>query len=199
MFFQGLLSFCLFVAQLVRGLDLPLDCSDGIMTTPTYGTTGAVFTACSNNTIHRPPSLIYEVLIDFPKYGEWNTFVYAVDLPANVTSARDVYVGMPMTFHTSDLVPEVNTTSDEMITYLEPHDHPPFAGWRYNPGPVVDLVMEAEHISALYDIGDGRTRYVSWETYYGAGALVVETLKANLVAEFEKQGSDLKKRVENLR
>ena len=63
------------------------------MTTPTYGTIGAVFTACANNTINGPLSLIYEVLINFPRYPAWNTFVYAVDLPSNVTSARDVYVG----------------------------------------------------------------------------------------------------------
>ena len=65
-----------------------------------------------------------------------------------------------MIFHTSGLIPGVNTTSDEIITYLEPHDHTPFVGWRYNPGPVVDLVMKGEHISALHDIGGGRTRYV---------------------------------------
>ena len=63
------------------------------MTTPTYGTIGAVFTVCANNTIHGSPFLIYEVLIDFPKYGEWDSFVYAVDLPANVTFTRDIYVG----------------------------------------------------------------------------------------------------------
>lgn len=84
------------------------------------------------------------------------------------------------------------------MTYLELHNHPPFVGWRYNPGPVVDLIMEAEHISALYDIGGGTTKYVSWETYYGVGAVAVEALKANLGAKFMQQGSDLKKRVESL-
>lgn len=103
-----------------------------------------------------------------------------------------------MTFRISGLVPGVNTTSDEMITYLEAHSSPPFVGWHYNPGPIVDSVMQAEHISALYEIGDGETRYVSWETYYGAEALAVEALKANLVTEFENQARDLKERVESL-
>ena len=66
-----------------------------------------------------------------------------------------------MAFHTSGLIPGVNTTSDEMMTYLEVHNNPPFVGWRYNPGPIVGLLMEVEHISALYDIGGVRTRYVS--------------------------------------
>ena len=51
--------------------------------------------------------------------------------------------------------------------------------------------MQAEHISALYEIGDG-------ETYYGAEAIAVEALKANLVTEFENQARDLKERVESL-
>jgi hypothetical protein len=104
-----------------------------------------------------------------------------------------------MTFHTSGLIPDVNTTSDELITYLEHQGgdgNPPFVGWRYNPGPIADLVVQAEHISLLYDIGGGMTRYVSWETYYGAVALVVEALKDNLQAEFVKQGADLKQWVE---
>jgi hypothetical protein len=93
MYFRGLFELSLLVRQLAAAFDLPHECSDGIMTTPTYGTTRAVSTVCANDTIDGPPSLIYKVLIDFPKYGEWNSFVYAVDLPGNVTSAKNVYVG----------------------------------------------------------------------------------------------------------
>jgi len=168
------------------------------MTTPTYNTTGAVFTVCAQNTIDSSPSPIYDVLIDFPLYGAWNTFVYSVDLPANVTSGADVYVGMPMTFYTSGLIPGVNTTSNELITYLEPHADPPYVAWRYDGGVLGGLLMQAEHVSLLQDLGNGTTNYVSWETYYGAGALLVLTLEENLQTEFEIQASDLKARVEGL-
>ena len=38
---------------------------------------------------------------------------------------------------------------------------------------------------------DGGTKYVSWETYYGPGALAVLALKKQLNAQFEVQVSRL--------
>lgn len=177
---------------------LPLNCDpdNGTMTTPTYGTLGAIFTVCAQNTIIGSPSAVYEVLIDFPLYSAWNTFVYSVDVPANVSSAADVYVGMPMTFHTSGLLGGLNSTSNEQITYLQPNASPPFIGWRFDLGVAGGLVMNAEHVSLLRDVGDGTTEYVSWETYYGIGSVVVSALKSNLQTEFETQARDLKGRVE---
>lgn len=178
---------------------LPVDCAPngGIMTTPTYGMTGAIFTVCAQTTIHSSPSPIYTVLIDFHRYTAWNTFVYSVDVPANVSSAEDVYVGMPMTFHTFGLVPVINSTSDERITYLEPDSVPSFIGWRFDPGVLGGLLMQAEHVSLLLDLGDGTTKHISWETYYGAGALTVLALRS-LQKEFVDQARDLKARVEGL-
>lgn len=177
---------------------LPLSCApDGdIMTTPSYGTADAIFTVCAQDTINSPPPPIYDVLIDFQCYGDWNTFVYAVDLPVTVSSANNVYVRMPMTFHTHGLLPVLNSTSNERVTYLEPDAMPPFVAWRYDGGLLGGLFMQAEHVSVLQDLGDGTTKYVSWETYYGAGALLVKSLKTNLKKEFEDQGRDLKARVE---
>ena len=188
------------IATTTNAYTLPLNCApnSGIMTTPTYGTQGAIFTVCAQATIHASPTPIYDVLIDFPRYSAWNTFVYSVDVPANVSSAADVYVGMPMTFYSSGLIPLLNSTSNERITYLEPDAVPPFVAWRFDPGVLGGLVMQAEHVSLLQDLGDGKTEYVSWETYYGAGALVVLALKGNLQRGFEEQTTDLKARVEGL-
>jgi hypothetical protein len=183
------------------GYTLPLDCAvnNGIMTTLTYGTKNAIFTACAQDVLKGSPSQVYEVLLDFPRYPAWNTFCYSVDLPSNVSSAKDVYIGMPMTFHTSGLTPPLNSTSAELITYLELEASPPFAGWRFDPGQVEGLLIQAEHLSVLQDLGNGSTKYVSWETYYGAGSLVLDVLlKSNLQKEFVIQGSDLKARMEAL-
>ncbi|KAE9378247.1 hypothetical protein N431DRAFT_435416 [Stipitochalara longipes BDJ] len=184
-----------------KAFTLPLNCApnNGTMTTPTYGTTGAIFTVCAQTTILSSSLPIYTTLIDFPSYPAWNTFVYAVDVPSNVSSASDVYVGMPMTFHTAGLIPLVNSTSNERITYLEPDAVPPFVGWRFDPGVLGGLVMQAEHVSLLNDLGGGKTEYVSWETYYGVGAVTVLVLRGNLQKEFEDQARDLKARVEGLK
>lgn len=190
------LLFWSIVASETFTLPLLCDPDSGIMTTPSFGTTEAIFTVCTQNFINGPPGTVYEVLVDFPFYPAWNTFVYSVDVPANVSSTADVYVCMPMTFHTSGLLGSLNSTSDERITYLEPDSAPPFVVWRFDPGVVGGLVMNAEHVSLLRNVGDGTTEYVSWETCYGPGSLVVEALKGNLQIEFENQARDLKARVE---
>lgn len=193
-------SILVALATLSNSYTLPLMCapSGTIMSTPTYGSTGAIFTVCSESTIAGPQPPIYNVLIDFNRYSAWNTFVYAVDLPSDVTSASDVYIDMPMTFHTSGLLPGVNSTSDERISYLELENDPSFVGWKFDPGAVGGLLMNAEHVSLLVDLGDGTTKYVSWETYYGALSALTAALKKNLQTEFEAQGRNLKVRVEAL-
>jgi len=107
---------------------------------------------------------------------------------------------MLSTFHTTGLFPVgANSTSGETMTYLEPGNLPPFVGWRLDEGAIGDLLFQAEHISLLWDLGDGTTKYVSWETYYGPIALVNLLLRGNLQTSFENQGNDLKARVEGLR
>ncbi|TVY42691.1 hypothetical protein LSUB1_G002897 [Lachnellula subtilissima] len=194
------LPLTLLIAASSNASTLPLNCApnNGTMTTPSFGTTDAVFTACAQITINSSPSAVYDVLLDFPDYPAWNTFVYSVDLPSNVSSAEDVYVGMPMKLHTSGLLLGINSTSDERITFLEPGAVPPFVAWRYDEGALVGVLMNAEHVTVLEDLGDGTTNCVSWETYYGAGALLTLTLMANLQTEFQNQVSDLKGRVEGL-
>ena len=183
------------IAAAIPGLSLNCAPNGTIMSTPKYGTEGAIFTVCAQTSIGGSESAIYDVLLDFPRYHEWNTFVYDVDVPANVTSAKDVYIGMPMTLYTYGLVPVFNSTSQESISYLEPNYETPFVGWLTDVG--LGLAgLQAEHISLLRDLGGGMTEYVSWETYYGAGAVVVAALKDKLQTQFENQGRDLKFRVE---
>ncbi|CZT11630.1 uncharacterized protein RAG0_15703 [Rhynchosporium agropyri] len=185
-------------AHEIPGLYTKCAATDEIMSTPSFGTKGAVLTVCAQSTIQGSPSEIYNVLIDFPRYHEWNTFVYEVqDLPSNVTSAEDVYVGMPMTFRTFGLVPVTNSTSYEVVSYLEPDYETPFSAWGTDYGMGL-AGLQAEHVNVLRDLGNGMTEYVSWETFYGAGATAVLPLKDALVTQFEKQGQDLKTRVEGM-
>ncbi|KAJ7629119.1 hypothetical protein FB45DRAFT_920017 [Roridomyces roridus] len=166
--------------------------------TPTYGSTGLVFTVCSELNISAPLSDVYNAIIDFQSYPTWNTFVFAVDLPGNVTSTpADVFIGMPMTFHTAGVIPLSNTTSNEIITVLDPATTGPDAGgysmsaWRFDDG-LGGVGIRAEHPNVLVDVGGGVTRYLSFESYYGLGTALILPLEGNLQAAFEKQGADLK-------
>ncbi|KAK0108043.1 hypothetical protein ONS95_002868 [Cadophora gregata] len=197
MYFTLFLLPAVAAAATIPGLSLNCAPKGTIMPTPKYGTQGAVFTVCAQTSIRGTASTIYNALLEFPRYHEWNTFVYDVKVPATVTSAQDVYIGMPMTFHTYGLIPVLNSTSQEIISYLEPGYQTPFAGWFSDAG--LGLAgLQAQHISLLRDLGGGLTEYVSWETYYGAGAVVVAGLKDRLLTQFENQGRDLKLRVESL-
>jgi hypothetical protein len=171
--------------------DLPLQCTNGIMTTPTYNMTDAVFTVCANITIPSPALPIYNTLLDFSYYHLWNSFVYNVSLPPNVTTPQDVYVGLQMEFYTTGIEPGINTTSYETISWLEKQAKPVWMAWKCDP---CEPGLSAEHVSLLHEV-EGGTEYVSWETYYGATALLVEAVEGNLDTEYEVQGVDLRKRV----
>lgn len=179
-------------------LHCPSNSADGLPT-PTYGSDQIVFTVCAELNISAPLLDVYNAILDFQAYPSWNTFVFAVDLPSNVTiTPTDNYVGMPMTFHTAGVLPPFNTTSNEVLTVL---DYANAAGyslsaWRYDDG-LGGVGMRAEHPNVLVDVGGGATRYLSFETYYvGTETAVVLPLKGNLQTAFEKQGADLKAYVE---
>lgn len=175
--------------------------ANGTLPTPTYGSEDRVWMICTELLIRALPEAIYETLIDFERYHLWNSFVIDVALPANVTKTpADVYVGMDMVFTTVGLYPDVNTTSDEVVTVLS---HDPRAGylmaaWRSNVY-INETLSPAEHPSILTAAGDGNTRYVSYETYYeGPATSLILPLKPQLEALFYQQGLDLKAYVEGL-
>ncbi|KAJ7467340.1 hypothetical protein B0H11DRAFT_2239320 [Mycena galericulata] len=136
-----------------------------------------VFTVCTELNISAPLIDVYNAILNFQVYPSWNTFVFAVDLPSNVTTTpTDNYVGMPMTFRAAGLLPPFNTTSNEVST-------------------VLDYVDAAGYSMSAWR--GGTTLYLSFETYYvGMETAVILPLKDNLQMEFDKQGEDLKAYVE---
>lgn len=161
--------------------------SSSVLPTPTYGYTSAVFTVCTEKLINASAELIYNTIIDFRAYPLWNSFVVDVNLPGNVTETpEDVYIGMPMTFTTTGLIPLINTTSDETVTVLDSRTDSGYslAAW--------EGFGFSEHPNILVDQGGGVTRYLSYETYYYALlATPVLALRPALQDQFEKQGQDL--------
>lgn len=178
------------------------DKDNSTLPTPTYGDSGALFTVCAETTIHAPLSSVYNAVLDFKSYAAWNSFTVDVAVPENVTrTPEDVYVGMEMVLTTQGLLP-ANTTSNEIITVLNPEDEDQegfvaMAAWRNDDG-LNATFLPAEHPTILTDAGDGVTRYVSYETYYEPGAASLLALRSNLQRAFERQGGDVKVYVEKL-
>ncbi|KUI73703.1 hypothetical protein VM1G_09418 [Cytospora mali] len=165
-----------------------------VLPTPTYGYDNAVFTVCTENFINASAELIYSTLIDFKSYHLWNSFVVDVKVPPNVTDTpEDVYIGMPMIFTSTGLIPLINTTSDETVTVLDNDADEGYllASW--------GVLVISEHPSILVSQGDGVTRYLSFETYYQpllTAALLA--LRPALQKQFVQQGDDLRTYVESL-
>lgn len=168
--------------------------SKSTLPTPTYGDADAVFTVCTEQLINAPSGLVYDALVDFSSYRLWNSFVVDVEVPPGVRTPADVYVGMPMTFVTSGIVPLVNTTSSEVVTVLDEG----LPTWRSNV-TMLGAPITAEHPNILVDEGGGVTRYVSYETFY-KNPIILSLLASRPTLErlFEQQGKDLKAYVESL-
>lgn len=165
--------------------------------TPLYADQTPVFTVCAEREIAAPVSKIYDALLDFDNYHTWNSFVIDVKAQEGSTFVPGPEpFGFRMKFITTALLPWINTTSNEIVSLTEPKlDGPGVAmnAWKFEGPPG----LRAEHPNVLTDLGDGRTRYVSWESYYGWLATGPDwLLNGKLQESFERQGEDLARYVE---
>ena len=161
--------------------------------TPTYGDQNIIFTICAERELQAPITKVYNALLDFSQYSTWNTFVIDVITPPQQPPGP-APLGTKVTFITSGLLGSLNTTSGEIVSIDMPSiggGEYAINGWRYD-----GFGQLAEHPNILTDLGGGRTRYVSYESYYGLLAPVTSVLKKNLKSRFEAQADDLKRYVE---
>jgi hypothetical protein len=98
------------------------------------------------------PSAVWDVLVDFPRYPEWNPFTVGVQ-----TSGR---VGDPVLLDVQ--LGERRLSMRERMRVYEPGRR---IGWglRILGGTLLDCTRVQE----LEDLGDGRTRYVCHESFRG--------------------------------
>ena len=138
---------------------------------------------------------VYEAIIGFQDYSKWNRFVQNVK--AVNGSLQHPVVNMEMSFDSAGLLGPFNATSKEIITYLQPGKDYAVAAWKFDDS-LSGYFQEAEHPNILTATEDGTaTRYVSYESYYGLGALPTALLVGNLRKQFAVQADDLKAYVES--
>ncbi|KAL9530953.1 hypothetical protein SMMN14_05192 [Sphaerulina musiva] len=184
--------------------------------TPTYGDKHIIFTICVEREIQAPVTQVYNTLLDFRLYSDWNSFV--IDVQPSSSSSGNVEgelprgpapLGTKVKFITRGLIGSLNTTSEEIVTvdlkgiFSSSSSSSSEEGtegttsrhainaWRYD-----GVGQRAEHPNVLTDLGERGTRYVSFESYYGLLAPVTEVLKGKLKSAFEAQADDLKRFVE---
>ncbi|KAK7918044.1 hypothetical protein PG985_009918 [Apiospora marii] len=195
-----------------------MDDESGILPTPTYGTEGRAWMVCSETLIQAPPRRVYDALVDFGRYRDWNSYVTDVEIvhpttSRNATTAKDhggkVYEGMELTFTFNGLGGEgVVTTGPEVVTVLSGGgrgnwETPATSGKKTGGAQlmnayrsdlsVADELIRSEHPNVITVADEGYARLVSWETYYeGKSTETFKLLRAQMQALNDQQGADLK-------
>jgi hypothetical protein len=119
---------------------------------------------CPSNTtyaeimIEAPRQLVWDVLLDFARYDDWNPFTYKVEF-------GEVAVGQSMFF----MVRMNDHYTRRQQEFFHLVDEPYSTAW----GPPPILFSQAMHFQLLTEIDDGKTLYQTWETFTGLLGIVV--------------------------
>lgn len=129
------------------------------------------------------PDVIWEILMDFAKYPEWNPFIKSISGDAKVDSKLKVRLepegGSPMTFEPKVVAADVNSK---------------FA-WR---GKVLmSGIFDGQHEFILEPLAEGETRFVHREEFSGILVPILwPMLEAKTKRGFTQMNEALKKRAE---
>ena len=137
----------------------------------------------TNIEINAPATAIWEVLIDFSRYSQWNPFIRSISGEAKHGGQLEVFIqppgGSTMTFR-------------PVIVALQPGRELRWIGRLLLPG-----IFDGEHQFQIEPLGENRTRFIHREVFSG---LLVPLLWRNLDSQtrqgFEEMNHALKTLVE---
>ena len=133
--------------------------------------------------IEASPDRIWEVLVDFPKWGKWNSFIPLVEGKLEEGQTLKIQVcppGLkPMTFE-----PKIFSLIEnkEII-------------WG---GSFLGIVYRGEHLFLLEPLSDNRTRFRQIERFNGPMVLLMGSMIKKTEKGYHQMNNLLKKRVEEL-
>lgn len=169
-----------------------------------------VFTASTRIEIAAPLELVWNIILDFGSYPEWNPFVRQADVtdalgvPAveqrAVQGAFANFVveipPLPLPVNASTSLDLLHTQfSRESIVTVDDTLHR--AAWKQVMFP--DIAINATRWSAVSTLSNGNTLYESAEPYNGLLAPLLQSLLADgLQQSFDAQAQGLKIRAESL-
>ncbi|KAL0570435.1 hypothetical protein V5O48_011529 [Marasmius crinis-equi] len=171
-----------------------------------------VFNASASILINAPIDQVWNTLLDFPSYPEWNPFVRsqvvtdAFGIPlADQTPREGLYLTITSQIPPIEGPVDASTPSNPLQTQIirerVTHVNTPEqyqAAWKFAEAP--DLLLSAERWSVLSEVVSGSetlTFYESREVYDGPLAeLVKVTYGSGLQEGFDAQATALKARVE---
>lgn len=132
--------------------------------------------------IAAPRATVWSVLVDYPRYGEWNPFTVGVTTPGAVGDPvrLDVQLGGK------------RLVMNERMRVFEPGV---CVGWGLRVG--AGLLLDCTRVQAIEAVDDATTRYVCHEAFKGLLVpLFYNRLHAELVAGFQANADALAARAE---
>jgi uncharacterized protein YndB with AHSA1/START domain len=134
--------------------------------------------------IEAPASLVWQVLVDFPAYGQWNTFCPVAE--AELVLDSPIRMQVDLGFGLQEQV--------EYICRIEPERA---IAWRMENRPADPI--HALRTQTLEPLGEGRCRYQSMDEFGGPGAAeMMQAMAAAVEAGFNRCAYDLKAHCEAL-
>lgn len=136
--------------------------------------------------IDAPASRVWDVLVDLPKYGEWNPFTVSMKSALTIGGPIDMRVRMSR-WHIT--IPQ----REEVREVRAPEGTSP---GRLVWGATMPGVI-AQRVQTVTPLGEGRSRYVTEDTIGGAlGSLVFSMFGGSLDDGFGGVARELKRRAE---
>lgn len=155
--------------------------SDGLCT-PTVARGAAILTTSSSATVHAPASLVFDIVRDTSRYGEWNTWVPRVTIhsqPDGVPAdSKMLEVGTSFTYH---VVMDTKKPDKETLTQLRVSDtSTPEKQSKY----LVDAGIQDD---ASFHSDLGSVYRISWKT---EGGFVARGLRSERFHEIIVRGEE---------
>ena len=136
--------------------------------------------------IDAPAALVWQILMDFDQYSQWNAFCPRV--------ATDFQLGSPVDMQVRLVPGKKPMRQVEYLNMVEPGHR--FA-WGYAMGG--PLILQANRYQTVTDIGDGRSRYDTTDKFCGLLVPLMNLLYARHIQQgFEDTARGLKARAESL-
>ncbi|KAI9458825.1 hypothetical protein F5148DRAFT_1287301 [Russula earlei] len=169
-------------------------------------TTSSVFTIRSSISINAPKRKVWDVLLDFPSYKEWNPYIRSQEIISEhdktplLSQAAAPGRRLRLRLHVPPTMNDAGTnasTAEEILTYV---DATTFRlAWRF--ATPARWLINAERWQILRDCeSDGqRTVYETWEFFGGLLAyLIWFFMRVKLQSSFDAMSHALKDKVENV-
>ncbi len=136
-------------------------------------------------TIHAPRALVWEILLDLPRYPEWNPFTYRVESTLVPGTPVDLYVRFAR---------RGEVLQKEEVRIVQEPDR---LAWGMKMG--ADFLLRAQRDQVLIALDEQRCTYQTWDAFSGLlTPLVLALFGADIEAGFNAAADALKLRAETL-